>query len=98
MKTRRLLLAAAMLAANGPLTGGEAPGRFEVKLPAELRILQALNRLTFGARPGDVDAVRKMGVEKWIELQLHPDRIARKSRPGSQDEAARELRMDRRKY
>jgi uncharacterized protein (DUF1800 family) len=35
-----------------------------------------LNRLTFGPRPGDVEEVRKTGVEKWIELQLHPERIA----------------------
>ena len=37
---------------------------------------QALNRLTFGARPGDADRVRAMGVEKWIDLQLHPERIS----------------------
>ena len=37
---------------------------------------QAVNRLTFGARPGDLEQVRKLGVEKWIELQLHPERIA----------------------
>ena len=32
--------------------------------------------MTFGPRPGDVEAVRKMGVKKWIDLQLHPERIA----------------------
>ena len=36
----------------------------------------ALNRLAFGPRPGDVDRVMAMGVDKWIELQLRPDRIA----------------------
>jgi uncharacterized protein (DUF1800 family) len=39
------------------------------------RALHVLNRLTFGLRPGDVDAVSKMGVDKWIEQQLHPDKI-----------------------
>ena len=39
------------------------------------RALHALNRLTFGARPGDVQRVMSMGVEQWIELQLHPKRI-----------------------
>ena len=39
------------------------------------RALHALNRLTFGPRPGDVDRVMAMGVDKWIDLQLHPDRI-----------------------
>ena len=37
--------------------------------------MQALNRLTFGARPGDVEQVKAMGLKKWIDLQLHPDRI-----------------------
>ncbi len=40
------------------------------------RIRQALNRLTFGPRPGDVEAVRAMGLRKWIGLQLHPGEIA----------------------
>ena len=37
--------------------------------------LHAIDRLTFGPRPGDVQAVTTMGVDKWIDLQLHPDRI-----------------------
>ncbi len=39
------------------------------------RAVHALNRLTFGPRPGDVQRVEQMGLEKWIELQLHPERI-----------------------
>src|SRR5580700_9029678 len=39
------------------------------------RALHALNRLTFGPRPGDVQRVMAIGVDKWIELQLHPDKI-----------------------
>jgi uncharacterized protein (DUF1800 family) len=46
------------------------------KLSADEQVIHALNRLTFGPRPGDVEAVRKMGVKKWIDLQLHPERIA----------------------
>ena len=57
------------------LPGNKAP-RFEVKLSPDQKILQALNRLTFGPRPGDVERVRRMGVEKWIETQLHPEDIA----------------------
>jgi uncharacterized protein (DUF1800 family) len=34
-----------------------------------------LSRLTFGARPGDVDRVQSMGLAVWIDLQLHPARI-----------------------
>src|SRR5260370_1742606 len=75
---KRMLLAAgvAVLAANGDSRDGIATARFDVKLSPEQRIRQALNRLTFGARPGDIEAVRRLGVEKWIELQLHPERIA----------------------
>jgi len=39
------------------------------------RSIQALNRLTFGPRPGDVDRVLAIGVDKWIDQQLHPDSI-----------------------
>jgi uncharacterized protein (DUF1800 family) len=37
--------------------------------------MHALNRLTFGPRPGDVDRVMAMGVERWIDLQLNPNKI-----------------------
>ncbi|HUK48284.1 MAG TPA: DUF1800 domain-containing protein [Terriglobales bacterium] len=39
------------------------------------RAIQTLNRLTFGPRPGDVDRVLAIGVDKWIDQQLHPDSI-----------------------
>ena len=39
------------------------------------RALHALNRLTFGPRPGDMQQVMAMGVDQWINLQLHPERI-----------------------
>jgi uncharacterized protein (DUF1800 family) len=49
---------------------------FQRKLSKDDQILQAANRLTFGPKPGEIDEIRKMGVKKWIELQLHPERIA----------------------
>ena len=42
----------------------------------ERRAVHALNRLTFGPRPGDVQQVMAMGVDRWIDLQLHPEKIA----------------------
>ena len=39
-------------------------------------ILQALNRLGFGPRPGDLERVKEMGLQKWIDRQLHPDSIS----------------------
>ncbi len=38
-------------------------------------IEHVLNRLGYGPRPGDIDRVRKIGVDKWIDQQLRPDRI-----------------------
>ncbi len=46
------------------------PGPNETK-----RAMQALNRLTFGPRPGDIQQVMAMGVDRWIDLQLHPEKI-----------------------
>jgi uncharacterized protein (DUF1800 family) len=47
--------------------------------PGELlpdqRIQQVLNRLGFGPRPGDAARIRATGVDKWIDQQLHPERI-----------------------
>src|SRR5271163_4907372 len=48
---------------------------FQKKLGGDQEILHALDRLTFGPRPGDVAAVKKMGLKPWIDLQLHPDQI-----------------------
>ena len=39
------------------------------------RVIHALNRFTFGPRPGDADRVRQMGLDKWFEQQLHPEKI-----------------------
>ena len=39
------------------------------------RAVHLLNRLTFGVRPGDVDRVASIGVDRWIDEQLHPDKI-----------------------
>ena len=39
-------------------------------------ILQALNRLGFGPRPGDIERVKEMGLQKWIDQQLHPESIS----------------------
>ncbi len=40
------------------------------------RAVHALNRLAFGPRPGDVQQVMAMGVDNWIDLQLHPEKIS----------------------
>ena len=76
MKRLRLTMVSAALLATGVLFTGNGSGRFDTKLSKDQQILHALNRLTFGARPGDIEEVRRLGVDKWIDLQLHPDRIS----------------------
>jgi uncharacterized protein (DUF1800 family) len=49
-------------------------------------VVHALNRLTWGPRPGDVDRVAGMGLARWIESQLQPARL---------DDAALEARLAR---
>jgi uncharacterized protein (DUF1800 family) len=46
------------------------------KLSEEQRALHALNRLTFGPRPGDLQKVMDADVNDWIEQQLHPEEIS----------------------
>jgi uncharacterized protein (DUF1800 family) len=47
-----------------------------LQLTDEQRALHALNRLTFGPRPGDLQKVMDMDVNDWIEQQLHPEEIS----------------------
>ena len=44
-------------------------------LTEEERATQALNRLTFGPRPGDVERIQAIGVKKWVEMQLNPEQV-----------------------
>src|SRR5271154_6040794 len=57
--------------------------------------LHSLNRLTFGPRPGDVQQVMAMGVDQWIDLQLHPEKIDDKGL-NARLETFRTLRMSNR--
>lgn len=74
------LLGAALIAttAGGQASPKPRPAAARLdhrELPADQQVIQALNRLTFGPRPGDAQKVRAMGVDKWIDLQLNPSRI-----------------------
>ncbi len=69
---------AAVLATTLPI---DAAAQLRKKAPAsrlseEQRILHVLNRLGFGARPGDMERVKAMGVERYIEQQLTPEKIS----------------------
>jgi uncharacterized protein (DUF1800 family) len=39
-------------------------------------IVHVLSRIGFGPRPGDVERVKRIGLQRYIDEQLHPDRVA----------------------
>jgi uncharacterized protein (DUF1800 family) len=55
------------------------------QIQGEQRVLHALNRFTFGPRPGDIAAVQAMGLKRWFEQQLNPSSI---------DDSALESRLE----
>ncbi|HEX7088610.1 MAG TPA: DUF1800 domain-containing protein [Longimicrobiales bacterium] len=57
---------------------GEAIPRAQPRgaLPEDsARVIHLLQRATYGIRPGDVEAVLRVGIERWLDEQLHPERI-----------------------
>jgi uncharacterized protein (DUF1800 family) len=77
---RRLRRAAVLVAlctiAGTGATGASKPVSAVPSNPDDKAILHVLNRIGFGARPGDVERVRRMGLSAYIEQQLHPERVA----------------------
>ncbi|MGH7675067.1 MAG: DUF1800 family protein, partial [Gemmatimonadales bacterium] len=67
----RLVATFVMLVAPAPCVAAQAPAPLTPRDSA----LHALNRLAYGPRPGEVDEVSAMGVMRWIERQLDPERI-----------------------
>ena len=58
------------------LTFAAADKSSKKKLTEEQRIVHVLNRLGFGVRPGDIERVKAMGVENYINQQLAPEKIS----------------------
>jgi uncharacterized protein (DUF1800 family) len=69
-RSAAVVVAATTLAA-APLSGPAIPSR-----PDDKTILHVLNRIGFGARPGDVERVREIGLARYVDEQLSPQRIA----------------------
>jgi len=78
---RQLVLAGAVsilglaLSIQFALANKNKQGSAAIKMDEQKRALHALNRLAFGPRPGDVERVTAIGVDKWIDQQLHPEKI-----------------------
>ena len=76
---------------QAPTTTVKLDKKFKGKLPItelteDQAIMHAMNRLAYGPRPGDVEFIRKLGLEKWIDQQLQPNSI---------DDSALETRLQR---
>src|SRR4051812_6557398 len=65
---RRLLVTLVVVSAIGVGAAAGPP-------PTDAAIAHLLNRIAFGPRPGDVERVRAMGIDRCVDEQLHPERI-----------------------
>jgi uncharacterized protein (DUF1800 family) len=75
-KLTAALLVVALLATQGLTSlAGTAKDPKKPRLSEEQQIIHVLNRLGFGARPGDVERVKAMGLENYITQQLNPEKI-----------------------
>ena len=79
-----LLVIGALAGCSAAAAGGADPAKPQVadssaasavQPAADRQILHALNRLTYGARPGDFERVRAIGLSAWIARQLRPRTI-----------------------
>jgi uncharacterized protein (DUF1800 family) len=79
-----LLVLGALAGCSAAAAGGADPAQPQVAdssaaspvQPAtDRQILHAINRLTYGARPGDFERVRAIGLSGWIDRQLRPRTI-----------------------
>jgi uncharacterized protein (DUF1800 family) len=85
MRKHLILLGLILLVSTAFLAAGDKQSKSKPTHPAlakdaapmdeDKKIVHALNRFTFGVRPGDVERVRAMGLDKWFDEQLHPEKI-----------------------
>ena len=75
--TRQLVALLCTTTLLSPLAGlAQQKQKAKPALTEQQRIVHVLNRLGFGARPGDVERVKAIGVENYIQQQLNPEKIA----------------------
>jgi uncharacterized protein (DUF1800 family) len=76
-RTLVLLAIVTLVGCNGAAAGGASPAVAESSRAPESdrQIVHALNRLSYGPRPGDLERVRAVGLSAWIDRQLRPQSI-----------------------
>src|SRR4051794_145776 len=75
MRNRALLGVVCTVFLVSGAAAAKKAAEFSRKLSDGEKVQQALNRLTFGPRPGDAQQVAKTGLKKWMDGQLHPERL-----------------------
>jgi uncharacterized protein (DUF1800 family) len=86
----------AVLAPAAAVTNAPKYKSFHERLPASKMTIQAIERLTFGPRPSDIDAVNRMGLQKWLDHELHPEKVSEDPSLVSALEPFESLRMSTR--
>lgn len=72
-----LLMALLSLPVVGSAERRPAPTKTSDSLPlqGDEKLLQVLDRFTYGPRPGDLERLRAMGIQAWLKQQLAPNTI-----------------------
>ncbi len=86
---RRALIGAWLVSGITVLSPAQA-----APIPDDLKPLHVLNRLAYGPAPGELEKVRAMGVEKYIEGQLAPPSIPEPESLTRELDRLETLRMD----
>lgn len=63
-------LGAGVLALCAGMVGSAVAGP-----PSQAEAVHVLNRLGYGPAPGDIDRVQRIGIDRYIDEQLHPERL-----------------------
>ena len=70
-----LLTGISLYARKHAEASAQSAALFRQPISKDQKAEHALNRLTFGPRPSDIQHIQAVGIKKWIDLQLHPERI-----------------------
>ena len=74
---RTIVCTTCFIAASSAHPAEEPPSyaAFSKPLASGQAFLHALNRLTFGPRPGDLERITSVGLKRWLNQQLHPGKL-----------------------
>jgi uncharacterized protein (DUF1800 family) len=72
---RRLVPIVLLAATTAAPLAADKPKSAVPANPDDKTIVHVLNRIGFGARPGDIDRLRQIGLQTYIDQQLHPEKI-----------------------